>query len=156
MVPPGEEPPRIGHYGKYLHQGRCYSAFQHLQTATVQITSSQISIRSTPFIADTVARDLELVSSLVRVRNSGSSFQSNISNIFLERIQLLSVLSGIRYTGESAGRELTVLTRILFQSLYFDSEGDYPTGCRNVTHCRQQQQSYSGLRSPGLSNSTNF
>ena len=29
-----------------------------------------------------------------------------------------------------------------------DSEDDYRTGCRNVSHC-QQQQSYSGLRSPG-------
>ena len=34
-------------------------------------------------------------------------------------------------------------------------EDDYRTGCRNVTHC-QQQQSYSGLRSPGRSNSTFF
>ena len=31
-----------------------------------------------------------------------------------------------------------------------DSEDDYHTGCRNVSHC-QQQQSYSGLRSPGRS-----
>ena len=30
---------------------------------------------------------------------------------------------------------------------HFDSEDDYCTGCRNITHC-QQQQSYSGLRSP--------
>ena len=29
----------------------------------------------------------------------------------------------------------------------FDSEDDYCTGCRNMSHC-QQQQSYSGLRSP--------
>ena len=36
---------------------------------------------------------------------------------------------------------------------HFDSEDDYRTGCRNISHC-QQQQSYSGLRSPGRSNST--
>ena len=30
---------------------------------------------------------------------------------------------------------------------HFDSEDDYYTGCRNVNHC-QQEQSYSGLRSP--------
>ena len=30
---------------------------------------------------------------------------------------------------------------------HFDSEDDYRTGCRNVSHC-QQQQSYSGLHSP--------
>ena len=36
---------------------------------------------------------------------------------------------------------------------HFDSKDDYRTGCRNVSHC-QQQQSYLGLRSPGRSNST--
>ena len=39
--------------------------------------------------------------------------------------------------------------------IHLDSEDDYRTGCRNVSHC-QQQQSYSGLRSPGRSNSTYF
>ena len=34
-----------------------------------------------------------------------------------------------------------------------DSEDDYRTGCQNISHC-QQQQSYSGLCSPGRSNST--
>ena len=34
--------------------------------------------------------------------------------------------------------------------MHFDSEDDHCTGCRNVSHC-QQQQSYSGLRSPGRS-----
>ena len=38
---------------------------------------------------------------------------------------------------------------------HFDSEDDYRTGCRNISHC-QQQQSYSGLRSPRRSNSTYF
>ena len=33
---------------------------------------------------------------------------------------------------------------------HFDSEDDYRTGCRNVRNC-QQQQSPSGLRSPGRS-----
>ena len=40
-------------------------------------------------------------------------------------------------------------------SLWFVSEDDYRTGCQNVSHC-QKQQSYSGLRSPGQSNSTHF
>ena len=35
------------------------------------------------------------------------------------------------------------------------SEDDYRTGCRNVSHC-QQQQSYSGLRSPGRWTSSYF
>ena len=39
--------------------------------------------------------------------------------------------------------------------IFFDSEDDYRTGCRKVSHC-QQQQSYSGLRSSGRSNSTYF
>ena len=38
---------------------------------------------------------------------------------------------------------------------HFDSEDDYRTDRRNVSHC-QQQQSYSGLRSTGRSNSTYF
>ena len=40
-------------------------------------------------------------------------------------------------------------------TLTLDSEDDYRTGCRNVSYC-QQQQSYSGLRSPVRSNSTYF
>ena len=36
---------------------------------------------------------------------------------------------------------------------HFDSGDDYHTGCRNISHC-QQQQSYSGLHSPRRSNST--
>ena len=39
-------------------------------------------------------RDLKLVSSVARVRNSGSLFQSNVCNFFLPGIYLLSVLSG--------------------------------------------------------------
>ena len=35
------------------------------------------------------------------------------------------------------------------------NKDDYRTGCRNVIHCHQQQ-SYSGQRSPGRSNSTYF
>ena len=38
--------------------------------------------------------DLEFVSSIVRVRNSGILFQSNVCNLFLPGIQLLPILSG--------------------------------------------------------------
>ena len=34
------------------------------------------------------------------------------------------------------------------ESAHFDSEDDDRTGCQNVSNC-QQQQSYSGLCSPG-------
>ena len=37
---------------------------------------------------------------------------------------------------------------------HFDSEDDYCSGCRNASHCQQQQQSYSGLHSPRRSYST--
>ena len=37
--------------------------------------------------------------------------------------------------------------------LHFDSENHYCTGCQNVSHC-QQQQSHSGLHSPGRPYST--
>ena len=54
------------------------------------------------------------------------------------------------------------ITRVSVTLLYnscdtthFDSEDDYRTGCRNVSHC-QQQQSYSGLCSPAWSISTYF
>ena len=44
---------------------------------------------------------------------------------------------------------------VLNRTVVVDSDWrfDNRTGCRNVSHC-QQQQSYSGLRSPGRSNST--
>ena len=48
-------------------------------------------------------------------------------------------------------RHSCFLVFVLNVRLQSDSENDYPTGCRNVSHC-QQQQSYSGLRSPGRSN----
>ena len=51
------------------------------------------------------------------------------------------------------------ITRVQYYQLTWynslDSEDDYCTGCWNVSHC-QQQQSYSGLCSPGQSNSTYF
>ena len=50
----------------------------------------------------------------------------------------------------------TTFTRTIKLNVLFDSEDDYRTGCRNVSHCQQQQQSYSGPRSPGRSNSTYF
>ena len=50
-------------------------------------------------------------------------------------------------------RRLTIVT--WRDTAHFDSEDDYRTGCRNVTHC-QQQRSYSGLRSPGRSSTTYF
>ena len=56
------------------------------------------------------------------------------------------------FKGKALGMRLTVNWR---DTNHFDSEDDYRTGCRNVSHC-QQQQSYSGLRSPGRSNSTYF
>ena len=49
------------------------------------------------------------------------------------------------------GRQQEYNTIIWRDTTLFDSEDDYCTGCGNVSHC-QQQQSYSGLHSPGRSN----
>ena len=49
----------------------------------------------------------------------------------------------------------SIITRVKYyrDTTDVDSEDEYRTGFRNVSHC-QQQQSYSGLRSPGRSYST--
>ena len=44
----------------------------------------------------------------------------------------------------------------LRDTTHFDSEDDYSKGCWNISHCSQQEQSYSGLCLPGRSNSTYF
>ena len=49
-------------------------------------------------------RDLQLVSSLARVRSSGSLFQSNVCNLFFA-----GDLAAVRIIEVSARRELTVL-----------------------------------------------
>ena len=59
---------------------------------------------------------------------------------------------------DTCGRGLNFVQHMFFYSSWVfqpsqdDPEDDYRTGCRNVSHC--QQQSYSGLRSPGRSHST--
>ena len=61
-------------------------------------------------------------------------------------------------SGIQSGKETDVGRQRLNRALdttHFHAEDDYRTGCRNVSHCRQQQ-SYSGLYSPGRSNSTYF
>ena len=52
-------------------------------------------------------------------------------------------------------KQQLVPAEVPLHTTHVDSEDDYRRGCRNVSHC-QQQQSYSGLRSPGRSNSTYF
>ena len=87
-------------------------------------------------------------------KGGGGSFVSSHSQIVLFK------LFNVRFS-VSINVFLCNSTRILKTarhddtSLWFVSEDDYRTGCQNVSHC-QQQQSYSGLRSPGRSNSTHF
>ena len=57
--------------------------------------------------------DLVLVSSLARVRNNGSSFQSNVCNLFLPGIWPLIVFLGVHYSEVSARRELTVFVLVV-------------------------------------------
>ena len=61
----------------------------------------------------------------------------------------LSVLRRTRQTGKLTNQG----NNQQLKTTRFDSEDDYRTGRRNVSHC-QQQQSYSGLRSPRRSFST--
>ena len=55
-------------------------------------------------------------------------------------------------TSQVNNQHLITSTDVI-DTTHFDSEDDYCTGCRNVSHC-QQQQSYSKLRSPRRSSST--
>ena len=58
-------------------------------------------------------RDLELMSSLTRVHNSGSLFQSiNVCNSFLPGFSVCPYYQGVRYSGVSARRELTVYDNV--------------------------------------------
>ena len=54
------------------------------------------------------SRDLELMSSLARVLNSGSLFQSNVCNIFFLGFSCCPCYRGVCYSGVSTRRELTV------------------------------------------------
>ena len=56
-----------------------------------------------------------------------------------------SVLGG-GGVGDCAKAPLRLGGPYLTSGQHFDSEDDYCTGCRNVSHC--QQQPYLGLRSP--------
>ena len=58
-------------------------------------------------------RDLKLMSSLTRVRNSGSLFQStNVCNSFLPGLSVCPYYQSVRYSGVSARRELTVYDNV--------------------------------------------
>ena len=57
------------------------------------------------------------MSSLVRVRKSGSLFQSNVCNLFFPGINCCPFYRGVRYSEVSARRELTVPTKIMLIAL---------------------------------------
>ena len=52
--------------------------------------------------------DLELLSSLARVRNCGSLFQPNICTFFAWGLAAVRIIVVVRYSEVSARRELTV------------------------------------------------
>ena len=64
-------------------------------------------------------------------------------------------LETARFATDQSGQQPEYNTINWRDTTHFDSEHDYRTGCRSVSHC-EQQQSYSGLRSPRRSNSTYF
>ena len=81
-----------------LRQNVCHSLEKSVQVnftkksyLTFSCSSRQNTVNS---LYGGHCRDLKLVSAVARVRNSGSLFQSNVSNLFLPGIYLLSVLSG--------------------------------------------------------------
>ena len=55
--------------------------------------------------------------------------------------------------GRNRQINVTVESPLIFMMCEQQTNDDYRTGCRNVSHC-QQQQSYPGLRSLRRSNST--
>ena len=61
-------------------------------------------------------------------------------------------ISGCVWTGPQWTEFNTINRR---DTTHFDPEDDYRTGCRNVSHC-QQQQSFPELRPPGRSHSIYF
>ena len=71
-----------------------------------------------------------------------------------EKKSPFSSKKGYVWTGPKFCITFVFYSSWVFQPPQNDSEDDYRTGCRNVSHC--QQQSYSGLRSPGRSHSTYF
>ena len=78
--------------------------------------------------------------------HSGKSFWKDAFSV--------TVLTGCLWTGPKFCIRYVFYSSWVFQPSQDDSEDGYRTGCRNVSHC--QQQSYSGLRSPGRSHSTYF
>ena len=58
--------------------------------------------------------DLKLVSSLARVRNSGSLFQSNVCTYFCPGFSCFPYHQGVRYSGVSPRRKLTVFRGHLY------------------------------------------
>ena len=66
------------------------------------------TVNTVNFLYSGHCRDLKLVSSVARVRNSGSLFQSNVCNFFCPEFICCPYYRGVRYSGVSARRELTV------------------------------------------------
>ena len=62
--------------------------------------------------------------------------------------------SHVQYTHTVKARiiHVTICADRMLTASHLDTEGDYRTGYRNVSY--SQEQSYSGLRSPGRSCST--
>ena len=83
----------------------------------------------------------------------GHGFESRWSPDFFQAssFQLLKLENLLRWSFFTFSQSLNTI--ICCDTTHFDSEDDYRTGCQNVSHC-QQQQSYSGLRSPRRSYST--
>ena len=96
-----------------------------------QKKKTQMVLQSTPFTVDMV-RVLGLVSSLVRVFNSGSIFQSNFCNSFLPGIYLLSVFSGSVIARFPHGESWLWLIFLYSHSIQARMMVLYPLSLRNM------------------------
>ena len=76
-----------------------------------------------------------------------------VANSYQRRTKNLLTRSSKTNYERTTGERTIWLTIDDCLTVTIDGSNDYRTGCRNVSHC-QQQQSCSGLRSPGRSYST--
>ena len=109
------------YFGRHIHMWKIYflpiHRYDTIQTR-IFFRKKKTSKHLTIFFPEAVntvnslysghCRDLKLVSSVARVRNSGSLFQSNVCNFFCPEFICCPYYRGVRYSGVSARRELTV------------------------------------------------
>ena len=103
------------------------------------------------FLGSPVSLRTTILQSSMQCRGTGVKFVFSIEGVGCE-------VTGLQYNTGHSIRSPSVTQAKQIGDIYQLPHNlvtyiDYHTGCRNVSHC-QQQQSYSELCSPGRSNST--